>query len=543
MVEYWRDSLEERYQKWKRKSHDYRNRHNKWKNRTRAERQRINNLNQQLFALQNNIHQNRNNNIMAMYNLPTFHGRPGEDPAEFVRKFYRCCVALGLNPGADNQTRVRIRGIFESCMKDNAKDWFDSSIKGMNWELQNIGDNTNLADLNAIRTLTNNGIRAINAGQFRGRARAIRDNAPANGNALAQPLVPLPTVFDEDWSIAGGRPTDLPPTAPQANAGGNYVAPEMKVGQEIYVLVTDFPTINAQKSKYYFNAVTQGNDSVSRFYSRLRNLVKQAYPNYPDAEREEFVRERFLGGLNPENKVEVSRVGVDNPISILLPRLEKIEMDKGYLLGGYNPNPTTTFQSQPAPSGYTLADIGRIVEEKMNIPKSTPMEQSDSNREIKEKMAQLKQLFTKAMQTWSKPPGPARKKADRIRVENHLDSVDNDNGNPEDGWDVDAIASLVEQMKDLQINQIQTRKAINAVAKKITKHCSKCGRTGHNSRRCPKKKRKRSSKRNKKGKVNITRIEDSSSESDSDSGSEGSDSSDSGTDSASESGSDSEVQI
>jgi len=70
-----------------------------------------------------------------------------------------------------SKNRIRIDGLFEVCLEDYAKDWYENEIKGKNWELQNISDNTVLADLGAINGLANNNaLRAINAIQFRGGA-------------------------------------------------------------------------------------------------------------------------------------------------------------------------------------------------------------------------------------------------------------------------------------------------------------------------------------------------------------------------------------
>ncbi|CAG8790271.1 15408_t:CDS:1, partial [Acaulospora morrowiae] len=77
----------------------------------------------------------------------------------------------------------------------------------------------------------NNALRNINANQFRDGALQIRNTVSADNNAIAIPLVPAHTVFDEDWSIAGGQPTDLAPNAPNANAGGNTISPGIRIGQ------------------------------------------------------------------------------------------------------------------------------------------------------------------------------------------------------------------------------------------------------------------------------------------------------------------------
>ena len=65
--------------------------------------------------------------------------------------------------------------------------------------MQNLSNNTGLADLSAINRLANNNaLHAINVNQFRGGALHIRNTVPANNNAIATPLVPAHTVFDED---------------------------------------------------------------------------------------------------------------------------------------------------------------------------------------------------------------------------------------------------------------------------------------------------------------------------------------------------------
>ncbi|PKC65979.1 hypothetical protein RhiirA1_460328 [Rhizophagus irregularis] len=77
------------------------------------------------------------------------------------------------------------------------------------------------------------------------------------------------------------------------------------------------------------------------------------------------------------------------------------------------------------------------------------------------------------------------------------------------------------------------------VVKKLAQHkCSKCGKTGHNSRKCPRKKKSKS----KKGKVNLATL-DSGSSSDTNSDMLSDDSSDSGLSSSSESESEAEADI
>src|SRR5436190_632624 len=78
LLEYNRDRLYERYEK--------------WKNKTRAERQNILNLQGQIFALQNNP-PNIQQIGMVGYGPPIFYGRPGEDPEDWLRDMQRYIIA------------------------------------------------------------------------------------------------------------------------------------------------------------------------------------------------------------------------------------------------------------------------------------------------------------------------------------------------------------------------------------------------------------------------------------------------------------------
>ena len=261
--------------------------------------QNILNLQGQILALQNNP-PNIQHIGMAGYPPPKFHGLAGEDPADYIRDLRQWCEASpNHDPNAGHQHRIHIDGLFESGLLDYAKDWYETEIKGRNWELQNISDNTGLANIGAINGLANNNaLRAINANQFRGGALHTRNTVPADNNAIANPIVPGHTVWEEDWSISGGHPTLLAPNAPNANAGGNVIAPEMFVGEKIHTFLHDFPTVTAEKSKVKFQSLVQGNDPVGRFYANLKRMVKLAYPLLPAINQDELVKQQFFMALS-----------------------------------------------------------------------------------------------------------------------------------------------------------------------------------------------------------------------------------------------------
>jgi hypothetical protein len=108
LLEYNRDRLYERYEKWKTK--------------TQAERQNILNLQAQIFALQNNP-PNIQQIGMVGYGPPIFYGRPGEDPEDWLRDMQRYIIASRINvaPGAGQAAgREEAFGLVVSCLAGDA---------------------------------------------------------------------------------------------------------------------------------------------------------------------------------------------------------------------------------------------------------------------------------------------------------------------------------------------------------------------------------------------------------------------------------------
>ena len=127
-------------------------------------------------------------------------------------------------------------------------------------------------------------------------------------------------------------------------------------------------------------------------------------------------------------------------------------------------------------------------------------------------------------------------------MDRFLDNLMDDTGLPGENYDYDPVEKLRLQFEEMEINQA---KLIHAV-KKLYK-CSECGKTGHNSRNCPKNKKKSKSRcsnksRSKKnGKVNMaTKYSDSESDA---SSSDNESNSGSDSESGSESESDSENDL
>ncbi|GET63888.1 hypothetical protein GLOIN_2v1885507 [Rhizophagus irregularis DAOM 181602=DAOM 197198] len=457
----------------------------------------VNNLNQQILALQNNppvIQQP----IMAGYAPKKFRGASGEDPELWLQEFRQWCESAGLDPAANARTRVRIHGVFETLLEDDARDWYETHIKGKNWECVNLLDNTGVANLAAFNALNNGAIQAVAANQFRGGANVLHGQAAAVNTITGANFIPDHTVWDEDWSTAEGRPTDIAVNNPNANNGGTIVAPGIRIGQLIYRFKHYFPTITSEKSKLAFNAIVQGSDTVSRFYSKLRRMVRLAYPTLPEVNQNELVRQQFLNGLSSENKLDARRIGLENSVASILNKLEEVEKYRTDM----PPTPIVTYQDP------TLADIENLINSKIPmttarssavpVPSSSPFSSPQNDTSFQRLLALAYKLGL--------PRDIDISKVTLSDLEIFIDTELNKNL-PSDhiyrGNQVFGISS-------------GTRKP------KKSKKCSSCGKSGHTKSSCPK---------SKKGKRKTNYAHDSSDSSNSSDASDSSDSSDSDSDS------------
>ena len=92
---------------------------------------------------------------MAGYALKKFRGLPGEDLLLWFQEFRQWVETSGIDVGAGGaggiRNRARVLGVFETCMEDDARDWYESKIKGKNWELQNILDGVGVATIRSLK--------------------------------------------------------------------------------------------------------------------------------------------------------------------------------------------------------------------------------------------------------------------------------------------------------------------------------------------------------------------------------------------------------
>src|SRR5215216_7443420 len=133
VLEYNRDRLFDRYEKWKNKTHE--------------ERQIIFNLQGEILALQNNP---LNITGMVGYRPPIFYGRPEEDPDDWLLDMQRYIIASRINvvPDAGQASRrEEAFGLVVSCLAGDALNWYLTHIRGKNWRCNNLSDNLEVLTL------------------------------------------------------------------------------------------------------------------------------------------------------------------------------------------------------------------------------------------------------------------------------------------------------------------------------------------------------------------------------------------------------------
>ncbi|GBC12503.2 hypothetical protein GLOIN_2v1886689 [Rhizophagus irregularis DAOM 181602=DAOM 197198] len=532
LLEFNRDRLYERYEK--------------WKNKTQAERQNNLNLQGQIFALQNNLPHLR----MAGYAPKRFSGRADEDIDEFI-KDYRLYLTAANITTANAGGKQRALELFWSCLTDEASRWAEDKLKGKKWRLNHVRCGNALANMAAVVALNNANITAamINA----------PDGTPPPGlpaGATGATVIPAHNVHaDEDWSLAGGCPVDAgtATNAPNGalNNNNHIVLPDINISQVIYWFKRNYPTVVREQQELIFGTLTQGSDSVRNYYRKINKYASWA--RISDRKK----RIQFIRGLTPENKLEMKRLGLNRPLNDkLIETLEEIETERNNLLLGediYNQPIIKTKPKAPAHQNITTEDIDRIVNSRIqalqqSVPNLSPVSSSGQENitkaDLQEAIAKsFQETMSRATKTLDNSKKSANKRGEDLIIRRFLSELLRGKGSvaPSDDYNYDPVDDITDSMAGMTLNSA-TINAIKSAVKSAIKKCSKCGRFGHTSRKCSVKKKKKS-KKSKKGKVNLTIEPDSDSDSSSNTSSNDSSDSDSSSDDSSDSGGDITVNI
>ncbi|CAB4395444.1 unnamed protein product [Rhizophagus irregularis] len=135
---------------------------------------------------------------MVGYASKKFRGTSGEDSELWLQEFRQWCESAGLDPATNARTHARIYGIFETLLENDTRDWYETHIKGKNWECVtatiNLLDNIGTATFAAINNINNGAIAGVAANQFQGRAGILHGQAGAVNTITGADFIPSYTV-------------------------------------------------------------------------------------------------------------------------------------------------------------------------------------------------------------------------------------------------------------------------------------------------------------------------------------------------------------
>ncbi|CAB5114013.1 unnamed protein product [Rhizophagus irregularis] len=217
----------------------------------------------------------------------------------------------GIDPaGAGGNGRAQALGHLRACMRGRTLEWFDEEITTKtNWELTNLTDGTGQANLVAV-----NGRTAIQIG-----ADGLNEALGQPGNAIVK-LRAVEGPWDEDWRIAGGRPTNLPVNLPNAGNGTTVVVAGIRFGQAVWWLKTHFPTVEEELRDLMYGTIRKGDMTIDELYRKILRIGRRA--NY----RPEELRRKFLDALPLLWLEKAEDIGEHLPLDELAKKLYEIEL-------------------------------------------------------------------------------------------------------------------------------------------------------------------------------------------------------------------------
>jgi len=247
-------------------------------------------------------------------------------------------------------------------------------------------------------------------------------------------------------------------------------------------------------------------------------MVKLAYPTLPAINQEELVRQQFLQGLSRENQVEARRIGLENPTSAILKKLEEIER---YRTDVSLPAPLSTPISS-VQQGPSLDDIAKLIDSKIQPIKYTTPAYTPAHAPAPASAPKIvylddgrERMLMLAYRLGFPQPDNEGEVSVEV-LENFIDKELRSRIAPDDYYhrtfQVKKVFGMNTSMYGYNAHADKPRKS--------SRKCSECGKSGHTKSSCPKKKKG-------KGKKKTNYVENDSTSESSSSDSSSSDDSDS----------------
>jgi hypothetical protein len=140
------------------------------------------------------------------------------------------------------------------------REWYHRAFDNKNWELQNVLDNSGIdANIGAIRV--------ANAGAITGTVVSFPNVLLGLAGADIIPVRGL----DENWTIAGGRPTNAVPVAVNARTNVPVILAGIWSGQRLHHIKKHFPSAVKYLRMLKIGTLKQGtHESVTSFWAKIQ---------------------------------------------------------------------------------------------------------------------------------------------------------------------------------------------------------------------------------------------------------------------------------
>ncbi|CAG8810375.1 6008_t:CDS:2, partial [Dentiscutata erythropus] len=151
------------------------------------------------------------------------------------------------------------------------------------------------------------------------------------------------------WTVAGGRPTNAVPVAPNAGGGVPIILAGIWSGQRLFRIKKHFPSTDRYLRMFKIGALKQEvHESVSSYWAKILKYGDQL--GYTLAQK----KTQFMSGVRDDIKEEIYRIGQHRPINDILDSLAELELRRGVLgpppsYFSYTPVPPAISNKTPPP--------------------------------------------------------------------------------------------------------------------------------------------------------------------------------------------------
>ena len=356
------------------------------------------------------------------------------------------------------------------------REWYHREFDNKNWELQNVLDNSAIG-----ATIAH--IRGANAMAITGAVNSF-PNVPL-GLAGAD-IIPARNVA-EDWTIAGGRPTNAVPVVPNAGGGIPIILAGIRSGQRLHRIKKEFPSAIKFLRMLEIGTLKQGtHESVTSFWAKIQKYGDQL--GYTPAQK----KTSFISGVRHDILNNIFTIGRHKPINDILNSLEEIELRReviglppSYL--NYTLAPSAIPNIAPQQQGISLEDMQKAIQNALAQQKTEYQSLLEKQKsDFQSQMAQqskktpppippknMEQLY-ESNNPFDGTPVPH--KPDKLRSA-RIDRLESIVGKVADtvGSVADSVGQLSNQLERMSLND-QSRKPF---------YCSNCGQEGHKKNDCP----------------------------------------------------------